>query len=294
MTYLLVPLLITFIIVALILLIVHLGFRAPRNREIGSPNDFGIDFKEAVIPTVSEKKLFAWLLPVENSNETIILLHGWGGNAELMLPIGLPFHRAGLNVLLIDTRNHGNSDSGSVSSMPRFAEDLDSSINWLKKYHPDKTSKIALLGHSVGAGAVLLEASKRNDIHAVMSVSAFAHPEWMMKRHLKKIHMPDFIIWLIFRYIEWVIGRKFQHIAPMNTVCHIRCPVLLVHGKEDFTVPIEDARAIITNCPESHISLIEIDGAGHDSVDKIEENAARLISFLQQSDFSCVSDINQS
>jgi len=287
MIYLLSLLFFICFIAALILLIVHLGFRAPRNRETGSPADFDVIFEQAEIPTYSAKKLFSWLLPVKGSTETIILLHGWGGNAELMLPIGLPFHRAGLNVLLIDTRNHGNSDSGSVSSMPRFAEDLDSSINWLKKHHPERAGKIALLGHSVGAGAVLLEASKRNDIHAVMSVSAFAHPEWMMKRHLKKIHMPDFIIWLIFRYIEWVIGRKFKHIAPMNTVCHIRCPVLLVHGKEDFTVPIEDARAIISNCPESHISLIEIEGAGHDSVDKIEQNAARLISFLQQSGFTC-------
>ncbi len=265
---------------------VHLGFRAPRNRETGSPSDFDLNYHEAFIPAVADKKIFSWFLEVEGSTETIILMHGWGGNAELMLPMAIPFYRAGLNVLLIDSRNHGHSDSGPVSSMPRFAEDLGCSISWLKKHYPDRVNKIALLGHSVGAGAVLLESSKRSDIDAVISVSAFAHPEWMMQRQLKSMHFPKFLIYLLFRYIEWVIGQRFSHIAPLKTVCLINCPVLLVHGKEDITVPIDDAYSIVKNCPESDITLLEIEDAGHDSVDKVELHGARLIHFLNDSGFS--------
>jgi len=202
--------------------------------------------------------------------------------------LALPFYRAGLNTLLIDTRNHGSSDSDTFSSMPRFAEDLDASINWLKLNHPDRVVNIALLGHSVGAAAVLLASSRRKDLHAVISVSAFAHPEWMMQRQLAKIHMPHFMVLLMFRYIEWVIGHKLRNIAPLNTVCNIQLPVLLVHGKADTTVPVEDARAILANCPNNNISLLEIDDAGHDSVDKIEQHSDSLIKFLEISGFKFV------
>ena len=272
----------------LFLLALHFGFRAPRIRENKTPADFGIPFKQTSIPTVSGKKLFGWFLNVDSSAEIIIILHGWGGNAELMLPLALPFYRAGINVLLIDSRNHGNSDSDTFSSLPRFAEDLGAAIDWVKKHHPEQAKKIALLGHSVGASAVIFEASKRDDIQAVISISAFAHPEWLMQRFLqglqwKTLRLPRLMIDFIIKYIQWIIGHTFTSIAPLHTICKIKAPILLVHGKEDSTVPVEDARAIIKNCPEPNIELLEIDDAGHESVDKIEEHAAQLVQFLKQS-----------
>ena len=114
----------TFLIIALtltaILLAVHIGFRAPRRKEKGSPADFGLAYSEVSIRTPEGKRLFAWWLSAYSNSPTIILLHGWGGNAEFMLPLAIPFQNAGLNVLLLDARNHGRSDSASFSSLPRF------------------------------------------------------------------------------------------------------------------------------------------------------------------------------
>jgi hypothetical protein len=137
---------------------VHLGFRAPRIRETGTPGDHGLAFEEVRIPTVRHRTLFGWLLPVPGATRTVVVLHGWGSNAEQMLPIAAPLWRAGLNVLLSDARNHGNCDS-------------------------------------------------------------------------------DLLTALVIRYAEWVIGHRFEAIAPLNTLCQLACPVLLVHGKDDRTVP---------------------------------------------------------
>lgn len=289
--------LITLIIIgALFITILHFRFRAPRIKETATPASIGALFQEVSIPTVSKskkkpKQLFGWLLPVEHSTETLVILHGWGGNAEMMLPIAAPFHKAGINILLIDSRNHGNSDSDSFSSMPRFAEDLNKSIQWLNKKHPNKSQKIAVLGHSVGASAILLAASKNKQIDAVISISAFAHPEWLMQRflenlHLRNVHLPQFLIAFILRYIQWVIGHSFVDIASLHVVCDVDVPILLVHGKEDLVVPIDDARAIIKHCSDPHISLLEIDDAGHESVDKFEQHAEKLITFLCDSGFT--------
>ncbi len=270
---------------SLFFILLHLFFRAPKIKECNTPKDFGINYSESYIQTVSNKKLYSWLLPAKNSDETIVILHGWGGNIELMLPLAIPFYQAGLNVLLVDARGHGNSDSDAFSSLPRFAEDLGNAIDWLKEKHPKISKKIAILGHSVGAGAVLLEASKRNDINAVISISAFAHPKWMMTRYLKQSHFPNILATLILKYVEWVIGHSFSSFAPLNTVCKVDVPVLIVHGADDSTVPINDAYAIVNNCPNSHVSLLEVENAGHESVDKIEQQGFNLVNFLKRSGF---------
>jgi pimeloyl-ACP methyl ester carboxylesterase len=45
-------------------------------------------------------------------------------------------------------------------------------------------SRLAVIGHSVGAGATLLRATRRNDIRAVVSISVFDHPYEVMRRLL--------------------------------------------------------------------------------------------------------------
>lgn len=267
---------------SLFALLIHLGFRAPRQRESGTPMDHGLPYEEVLIPTVAVKRLFGWFLPAGEADKTIIVLHGWGGNAEFMLPLAGPLHQHGLNVLLFDARNHGSSDAHGFSSLPRFAEDLEASINWLQSTYPGACKKLALLGHSVGAGAVMLTASRRDDIAAVVTLGAFAHPEWVMRRYLQKIYLPRILMRLVNRYVQWVIGYRFQDIAPVNTVCKIRCPILLMHGIEDEVVPLSDAHAISAACANQQLKLHTIPEAGHTSVDVIELHIHKLLEFLQQ------------
>lgn len=265
---------------ALFLIALHWGFQAPRLREQGTPADQGWKYETVRIPTVAGKQLFAWWLPTAESDRCIILLHGWGGNAELMLPMARPFLNAGMNVLLLDARNHGNSDGDTFSSLPRFAEDLEHAIDWLRQCHADSARQLVLLGHSVGAGAVLLTASRRRNIDAVISIAAFAHPEWMMKRYLGRFGLPKPMVRFILGYVQWIIGHRFSEIAPLHTVCRIDCPILLVHGRADATVPVEDARAIMNSSCEARLTLLEIDQADHDSVEKIEQHGLELIRFI--------------
>jgi uncharacterized protein len=115
-----------------------------------------------------------------------------------------------------------------------------------------------VLGHSVGAGAALFEATRNPDIAAVISIGAFAHPAEVTQHTLRRLYLPRFVTLLVIRYVEWVIGHRFEAIAPVNTVCRITCPVLLVHGREDHTVPVEDARCIAARCRAPNVRLLEI------------------------------------
>jgi pimeloyl-ACP methyl ester carboxylesterase len=263
---------------------IHRGFRAPRVVERGSPAQHGLPFREVSIRTANARRLFGWLVPACGSGAApaVVLLHGWGGNAEMMLPLAVPLHRAGYGVLLFDARNHGRSDADGFSSLPRFAEDLDHVLDWLARQTEADPRALVALGHSVGAAAVLLAASRRRDLAAAVSIASFAHPRSMMRRYLERFRVPHhplgaYIGW----YVQRVIGHRFDAIAPTTSIRKIGCPVLLVHGAQDKTVPVADAHAIYARRAGEHVRLRVLPG-NHESFDEAQAHVEALISFLDR------------
>ncbi len=264
----------------LAILLLHWSLGARRLRLRQQPADFGLTAEKLHIPLGKRHKLFAWWIPAKDSRRTVIILHGWGSSASQLLPLAPPFHRAGFNVLLFDARNHGLSDSHGISSMPAFADDLAHVRHWIGHTRPDATQAIYLIGHSVGAGAVLLEAARHPGYRAVISLAAFAHPDLLMRRYLGRFHLPRWLVTAILKYIQWVIRHDFNDIAPVNTIRQVNCPVLLVHGKADTTVPYTDAEMIVSACADNQCELLLVDDATHESIEKIEEHGDRLVQFF--------------
>ncbi len=261
-------------------LVLHWVYRAPRVVERTSPEQHGLPFTQHFLDGVKGKRLFSWLITAEESCCTLIVVHGWGANAEMMLPLAQPFHLAGMDVVLYDARNHGKSDADSFSSLPRFAEDLGSVLDWLGQRSPGQ--RVIVLGHSIGAAAAILAASHRDDIDLVIGLSGFAHPNLVMNRHLDRPWLPRYLRPLILNYIQWIIGYRFDDIAPMNRIPHVHCPVLLAHGTKDRVVPISDMHLIEANTSaERPIRILPIEGAQHDSVELFQQHAGRLLQFIQ-------------
>ena len=240
------------------------GVLAPAATLEGSqPHAHGLLAQTECIPGARELNLFAWFVPAlaTGPQPAVVLLHGWCGNASNLLPAAKALHLAGFAVLLLEARNHGRSDHDDHSSLPRFADDLDSAIDWLKALPQVDITRIVALGHSVGAAAVLLSASRRNDLVAVVSIAAFAHPEQLMRRWFASRRVPYWpLAWSINRALERVIGASFNDIAPVNTVARASCPVLLVHGRQDTVVPLADAHRLWRQGSQPNVTLIECDG----------------------------------
>jgi alpha-beta hydrolase superfamily lysophospholipase len=268
-------------LVLLFPVLLHWIYRAPRVTERSTPEQCGLPFTQHYLTGVKNKRLYAWMIAAQKSHTTLLIVHGWGGNAEMMLPLAQPFHQKGMNVLLYDARNHGKSDADSFSSLPRFAEDLGTALDWVKQRNPHH--RLVVLGHSIGSAAAILAASHRDDIDLLIGLSGFAHPDLVMKRHLDRPWLPRFLRPLILNYIQWVIGFRFNDIAPMNRIQHVRCPVLLAHGTEDTVVPISDMRLIEANAtPQRPIRVLDIEGAKHDSVEHFQRHAGQLIDFIHE------------
>jgi alpha-beta hydrolase superfamily lysophospholipase len=270
--------------------ILRLGLRAPRIAATANLTQHRLSGREVWLPTQRGRRLFGWLLPGASDTPTaaVVVLHGWGANAEMMLPLARPLQAAGMTVLLIDARNHGASDADNYSSMPRFAEDLDAAIDWLKAQPEANPGKIAVVGHSVGAAAALLSASRRNDLAGVISLAAFAHPAVMMRLWLTAKGLPFFPLgWYVLHYVEHAIGHRFDAIAPLNSITRITCPLLLVHGADDSTVPVADAHAIYSRRTHDQVHLRVFPGE-HDSTDELEHHSEELVAFLRNAfDSNC-------
>ncbi|WP_284155119.1 alpha/beta hydrolase [Sulfuricystis thermophila] len=259
------------------------GLAAPRLIERSTPADLGLMFRSVAFPTNNGRTLRGWFIPAQRQTApAVVLLHGWGGNAETMLPLADPLHRAGYAQLLFDARCHGMSDDDSFASLPRFAEDLEHALAWLRQQVGIDAARVAAIGHSVGAGACLLAAARGAPLAAVVSIAAFAHPEAMMRRWLAWKHIPYWPLgWAILGYVQHAIGHRFDAIAPVNTIRTVRCPVLLAHGTADETVPVEEVRQIFANRAHDAVELLLIAGS-HDEYAEMDAGIDAVLEFLSR------------
>ena len=256
------------------------GLAAPRVVETGRPE--GLPWREVSVPTRNAKKLYGWFIPAETPGPALVVMHGWGGNAEMMLPLAAPLHTAGYSLLLVDARCHGQSDGDTFASLPRFAEDIDAALRWLADQPEVDAQRLGVVGHSVGAGAALLAASRRTDLRAVVSLAAFAHPAAMMRRWMAGMHIPYWPLGAyILAYVQRVIGHRFDAIAPCHTIARVSCPVLIVHGLADDTVPVAEAQQIYAARASDAVELLLVPGS-HDDYGDIGRQIGALQDFLDR------------
>lgn len=260
------------------------GLRAPRLAHQRTPADVGLTAQALRLPTAQGKTLFAWFVPVpsQTPSPAVVVMHGWGANASLMLPALAPLHAAGFAVLLLDARCHGQSDGAPFTSLPRFAEDIEAGLDWLRQQALIDAGRLSVMGHSVGAGAALLCATRRADVRAVVSLSAFAHPREIMRSFLAEARIPYPVLgWYVMRHVQAVIGARFDDIAPLRSMTRLRCPVLLVHGTEDAVVPFADAQRLLAAGPPGLTQCLRVSG-GHDPSEALAAHIPALMNFLQQ------------
>ena len=257
------------------------GLTAVRVPETADPG--ALPWRAVDIPAANEKRLFGWFIPAAPGAPALVVIHGWGGNAEMMLPLAAPLHAAGYALLLVDARCHGRSDSDSFASLPRFAEDIEAALTWLRLQPGVDPVSLGVIGHSVGAGAALLVAARQPELcAAVVSLAAFAHPAAMMRRWVAALHIPYWPVGAyILAYVQQVIGFRFADIAPRNTIARVGCPVLIVHGLEDDTVPVAEAREIHAARTSDAVELLLIPGS-HDDYGDADRQMPALLQFLDR------------
>jgi dienelactone hydrolase len=128
------------------------------------------------------------------------------------------------------------------------------------------------IGHSRGGGIVLLHAAESGDALGVVTWAAVASFDRFDAEAKERWRRDGFLSILNARTgQEMRLGLEALEDLERNrarfdlpaAARRVRCPVLLVHGTEDETVPVEESELLAAALGPAKASLLAIEGAGH-------------------------------
>ncbi len=251
------------LLLAVLFMFIIRGFRNPVLK-YRQAEDAGLNAEDVWFSAKNGKRMHGWLVFSDSRHPTVILVHGWGKNAERMTPYLKGLCCRGYNLLAFDARNHGLSDPDGYSSMLKFAEDIGSAADFLQGLNRLQNKTLFLVGLSIGGGASLYAAAIDQRIKKVVTVGAFADPRDVMRKEIEARHVPYFpLVWLFFKFIEWKLGVRLADIAPVNNISKTKADVLLIHGKDDRVVPFAQAEKLLAAKGNANVRLWAMDNRGH-------------------------------
>lgn len=220
----------------------------------------------------------------EGEGELVLLLHGWGSNITLFNSM-ISLLSQKYKVIAPDMPGFGESDEPSE---PWSVDDyVDFILEFLKEF---EFEKITLLGHSFG-GRVIIKMNSRDlpfEVERVILVdSAGVKPKKTFRQKVKQ---------RLYKMFKWVLAlaivtklfpnalenlRKRNGSADYNAASpimrqtlvkvvnedltelmpNVKCPTLLVWGKNDDATPLSDGELMEKLMPES--ALVSFENAGH-------------------------------
>lgn len=218
------------------------------SREVdASPADVGLPFESLKIRTEDGETLDGWFVPAPASRETLLYLHGNGGNIGHRVDMIRTFHSLGLNVLIFDYRGYGRS-TGKPSEEGIY-RDAMAAWNHLTQERRIPAEHIALFGESLG-GSIAAWLAERHPPRALVIYAAFTSVSDMAKTLY-----PFLPIGLIARY-------RYDTRA---TLARVHAPLLILHSTEDEIIPYRHAQELFAIAPEPK-KLVTLRGGHNDAI----------------------------
>lgn len=219
------------------------------------PSSFTFQFDEPFEERNFEPKkgilLNSLLFKAENSKGLIIYYHGNAGS------IGSWGHRAkdflayGYDVLIWDYRGYGKS-TGKIKNERTIHADAEFIYDeMIREYEPEK---ISFVGCSLGTGIAARMASLYPSNFLILVTPYFNF------KHTVDHH---------YRILPTSFVLKY-HFNSNEYLAHVNCPIYLIHGTNDETVPYESS-LLLKNVNQELINLTSIEGGAHNNLPTYEQ-----------------------
>lgn len=187
------------------------------------------------IVALGSKRLAAWTW---GAGPRVLLAHGWEGTARDMVPMASALARGGCSVTVFDMPAHGRS-TGMTTTLPEMARALAAVARATGT--PD-----ALVGHSLGAAAVVLAMRDELEASSAALIAPVAEP-WLFLRRLA-----DLLAFSAQRYdglvarIEERAGIPVHAIDGVTAARALTARAMILHDPADRQVPFAQAEALAT------------------------------------------------
>jgi pimeloyl-ACP methyl ester carboxylesterase len=245
-----------------------------------TPGDYHLDFKEIILKTKHGKKVQLWDINPVLTTPVIIGIHGWANTADSLLPIASYLSRR-RRVVLLNTRNHGTSDKESYMTLVKYKEDLSRAVDYVKRVIGSNVPVI-LLGHSFGGAAAFYLAANDNRINGVVTISAFADLETVLKSGISRHKIFNGLMNSLLTYIEFRAGEKLKNLATVTNVKEFKGPALICHGTKDEVVPFTDMNKLVRAAERDTIHECIMKGHSHSTLLDDEQLAMAIHHFINR------------
>lgn len=202
---------------------------------------------DLVVEELRFVELAAWTMHTVHGAPAVVLVHGFKTSREEMVPWARFLHDGGYNVLLLDTRGCGKSGGSTVGLGATEPHDIALAVDAARAEFG--TSKVAVLGISLGAGAVILAAADDPDISAVIADSAWTDQDFQLAR-LSFVQAGPIRVPLLpygVGAVNALVGADVTKARPLDAIGRISPrPILLIHSADDenATTPVDGARRL--------------------------------------------------
>jgi len=228
---------IIWIIAALVLFLLYVkylerkSYYFPSKNIDATPESIGLTYEDVRIETSDNKQIHGWYIPHPEARYTMIFSHGNAGNISHRLDKIFFFHKLKINILIFDYRGYGKS-KGSPSEKGLF-NDILAAYDYLTQKRSIQNDSILLYGESLG-GAVAIECAYKNSAGGLIVEDTFTSVKDMAKIYYPFV--PQFLISNLY--------------DSKSKIKHIRCPVLIIHSREDDIAPFAHGEQLFELAPE--------------------------------------------
>jgi dipeptidyl aminopeptidase/acylaminoacyl peptidase len=214
--------------------------------------------------------LAGWYIEGSPTAPVVIVSHGFPHckcDSNVLTPAGM-LHRNGFNILMIDLRNHGQSDvvNGHAAFGNTEWQDVLGAWDWLvsqKKFAPQH---IGLYGVSMGGATTLIAFAQEPRVAAAFTDSAFVDLSELIDDELQRMRLPTFLSYGGYFMARIVGGEDLRAHSPREGIVKdAGRPLYLVHGTADQRVDFHQNRELAALAQQSGANAIfwVVDGAGH-------------------------------
>jgi uncharacterized protein len=232
-----------------------------------------------------DARLAGWLVRGTPGAPAVVLGHGFKSSREEMLPWARFLRDAGYNVLLFDTRACGQSGGATVGLGAIEAQNIELAVRSAKDAFA--TSRIGVLGISLGAGAAILAAADDLEISAVVADGAWTDQDLQLSRlsflpvGTLRIPLPPLGI----TAVNAMAGTDVTKARPIDAIARIAPrPLFLIHSADDdnATTTVDGARRLFDAAGEPKQIWIAPRGGHVGAINAFpDEYRSRVLAFLQ-------------
>lgn len=173
-----------------------------------------------------------------NSDKTIIILHGITVNLWTSIKYMKMFYNRGYNVCVYDHRNHGLS-GGDFSSLGVYEKyDARQIIEYIK-HRVGEDSIVGLHGESMGAGTAMMTLGITDDVDFLIEDCGYSTMYKELKVRLNEDHgLPAFpFLQISNQLVRQLYDFDFFVDSPLIAMSNSYVPTLFIHGGNDSYVP---------------------------------------------------------